>query len=359
MVIGATMLSVLSLGAGAQTIGTSLPVTLYGFVKGDLAFDTDPVDTGNFFKWVPAPDPANDTEDEIFLTANQTRLGLKFAGPEEDGIKTGAVVEVDFYGGGDENKANPMMRQAYVTAVWPDLGLEVLAGQTSDLISPLFPRTVNYAVQWWAGNIGYRRPQFRVSKGWGGLKTQVALARTLGGERKGTPNIQYRLAYDFKLLTDKPSSLGFSGHMATLDDTVTPESETQSINVEFSLPLTSKLSVKGEYWSGENMAPYLGCIGQAAAEGVGYWVDFGFAASPTLDFHVVYGVDDPDEESTDYPLVAPARQLNTALSVNAFWKLGKALTWANEVALLTTEYVGVGAEDGEATRFQTSFIFSF
>ena len=41
----------------------------------------------------------------------------------------------------------------------------ILGGQTWDVISPLNPRSLNYSVYWWAGNIGYRRPQVRLTKG--------------------------------------------------------------------------------------------------------------------------------------------------------------------------------------------------
>jgi len=355
---------VLLLGAGVAlagefTLTTKVPVKLYGFVKGDLAFDSDPVSTGNFFKFVSAPNPAADTAEEYFLTANQTRLGLQLTGPEEAGLKTAAVVEVDFYGGGTENKATPMMRQAYATVAWPGMDLELLAGQTGDLVSPLFPKSVNYAVHWWTGNIGYRRPQFRLTKGFGGLKAQAALARTIGGETTGSPTIQYRLAYEFPLLTDKKSLIGLSGHTATVNDMVDPETKSSSLNVEFSLPLSGLLALKGEYWMGENLDGYLGCIGQAATEGMGYWIDLGLVPSSRLDCHLIYGVDDPDEESEDHPMADGAMQLNTSLSLNVFYKLGEVVTWANEVSLLTTEYKGVGAESGEATRFQTSIIFTF
>ena len=349
------LLAATAVQAADFSIGTKYPVTLYGFIKGDFIYDTDPVTPGNFFQYVPAPAASGTgTESEYFITANQTRLGLKIGSPAVNGVKTGGAVEIDFYGGGGapENKGHPMMRKAYVTVDWPDADFQILAGQTGDLISPLFPKTVNYTVNWWNGNIGYRRPQFRFSKGIGSLKVQVALARTIGYETKaGTPDIQYRVAYRFPLLTDRKTQIGFSGSMVTLDDTVDPNTESNTMNVEFVFPLSELMTLKGEYWTGKNVTAYLGNIDQPG-EGMGYWIDFGVGPLNNLSFHVVYGVDDPDEESDTY---VGTMQRNSALCFNVFWKINKAVTWATELAMLTTEYVG-GGDNGTATRAQTSFI---
>ena len=70
-----------------------------------------------------------------------------------------------FYGaGGAENKAEIMMRHAFFKLDWPQERFSIIAGQTSDVISPLLPDTINYSVAWWSGNIGYRRPQIRITK---------------------------------------------------------------------------------------------------------------------------------------------------------------------------------------------------
>jgi hypothetical protein len=89
---------------------------------------------------------------------------LNFSTPTANGIETSGKLEIDFYGGGPENKNLPMMRHAFMKLDWPKRGFSILAGQTSDVISPLVPSTVNYSVAWWVGDIGYRRPQLRLTK---------------------------------------------------------------------------------------------------------------------------------------------------------------------------------------------------
>jgi hypothetical protein len=146
-----------------KPVVSGLDLELYGYIKLDAAYDNARVAIGDYAKWVEPNVPAQNSH-EFNLTANQTRLGLKIKGPEMKDLQTRGLVEIDFYGGGAENKPNPMMRHAYLAAYWPDLRLDVLAGQTADTISPLTMPTLNYTVGWWQGNIGYRRPQLRVTE---------------------------------------------------------------------------------------------------------------------------------------------------------------------------------------------------
>ena len=55
-----------------------------------------------------------------------------------------------------------LLRHAYVEVENEDFRL--LAGQTWDVISPLNPGMLMYSVGWEAGNIGYRRAQFRAER---------------------------------------------------------------------------------------------------------------------------------------------------------------------------------------------------
>ena len=72
---------------------------------------------------------------------------MKIKGPSSDNIKTSGVVEIDFYGGGAENKGQPMMRHAYLQIDWVKEKFSIIADQTWDVISPLNPSVLNYSVQ--------------------------------------------------------------------------------------------------------------------------------------------------------------------------------------------------------------------
>ncbi|MFQ5537901.1 MAG: DcaP family trimeric outer membrane transporter [Gemmatimonadota bacterium] len=156
----------------------------YGYVKLDAAWDEGPVSAGNFARWVFSADIFK-PHSHFNMTARQTRLGFR----ARTRIGTASVTgrwEADFYGGGAENKNSLQVRHAYVEIAWPS-GWSILAGQGSDVISPLNPSALNYTVAWWAGNIGYRRPQFRVTRTFtlasgGTLTFQGAAARTIGDD---------------------------------------------------------------------------------------------------------------------------------------------------------------------------------
>src|SRR2546428_344657 len=70
--------------------------------------------------------------------------------------KTGGKLEVDFYNNGlagqSESREALRMRHAYLTMKWDDFTL--LAGQTADVISPIYPIVNNDLVMWGAGNLG-------------------------------------------------------------------------------------------------------------------------------------------------------------------------------------------------------------
>ena len=93
---------------------------------------------------------------------------MKVFAPDIGDLKVMGRFEFDFYNpvttGTNENKSTPQMRHAYGQVTGTDWSL--LFGQTSDLISPLFPNTLNYTVGWFGGNMGYRHPQLRVTKWW-------------------------------------------------------------------------------------------------------------------------------------------------------------------------------------------------
>ena len=172
-VICATLLLSLAAGLGLAAEGdpekksawSTVDLQFYGFIKVDAAYDTSHANPGNFVRWIDL-EPGNENDEQFNLTANQTRLGLWLTSPDDPdkSLLTKGRVEIDFYGGGAENKPNPMLRLAYIDLHWRKSGWRFLAGQSFDVISPLFPVTINYSVQWWAGNIGYRRPQLQLGR---------------------------------------------------------------------------------------------------------------------------------------------------------------------------------------------------
>src|ERR1041384_3710051 len=141
-----------------------LDMEIYGYVKLDAAYDTSRISFGDYLRWVESEQLIRN-DNQFNLTATETRLGVRVKGPTTESFRSSGDVEIDFYSFvGSEFTPSPRMRYAYVNFEWPNAGIGVLAGQAPDVISPLTEPTVNFAVGWWLGDIGFRRPPLRVNK---------------------------------------------------------------------------------------------------------------------------------------------------------------------------------------------------
>jgi hypothetical protein len=370
--------------------------TFYGYIKLDGSYDTSRTDVGNFARWVDS-EAGQRNDDQFDTTANETRLGVRLRGPEEGRHQTSGLIEVDFYGDGPENRARLQMRHAYLQLHWPEDDLTLVAGQTWDLISPLNPVTLNYSVAWWAGNMGYRRPQLRLAKGIDlgdgrRLLLQGALARTIGddsligngdtGEDAGFPSIQGRMAYTFPGREARPTTLGVSGHWGEEECDADgfdhgQDIESWSLNLDADVPLCETVALKAEVHAGRNIDAYAGGIGQGmvvttdqggfinatGATGTVFdadaidtrsgWAALAFGPYERWSFHLGGGVEEVDED--DVP--AGARLRNRAAWTNAIYQIDAA-TWTGlELSSWRTSYLG--AENGDSLRIQGSIVYRF
>ncbi len=365
---------------------SSVPVTLYGHVKLDAAYQDSRLNADNFADYVLSESPATTEDDDEFqMTANQTRLGLNLGGLEAGSIKVSGKVEVDFFGdAAATNKPKLLLRQAYLQLDWEEYDLSLRAGQTSDLVSPLMPSTLNYCVMRWQGNAGCRRPQIRLTKGFNlegaveRVEIAVAATRNIGpasvehddsGEDSGTPGLQARLGVKFKLLTEKSTVLGISGslHSEEYDTAVDDENtdyDSNMVCVDLTLPLLDWLTLKGEFYKGENVSTFLVGVGQGVnvagdteIESAGGWIAATITPPGAMEdwtFNIGYGVDDPAQDD----LAGGNISRNVAIFGNAIYNLGGGVSMGLEVMNLETEYNGAD-DDGDAVRVQLSVIYKF
>ena len=370
-----------------RPILSNLDIQLYGYLKLDAAYDTSRTDDGNFAKWVEREN-TNQDDEQFNMTANQSRFGMNITGPDDGEIKTSGRAEVDFYGGGSQNKAHLMMRHAYMTLDWPADKFSILAGQTSDVISPLVPTTVNYSVAWWTGNIGYRRPQIRFTKVLGidpdvDLKLEGAIARTIGrddevvggtesGEDSAEPTLQGRASVSLPVFCSKPATIGLSGHYGKEEyDLLNGSHEdfrSWSLNVDFLQPVNNWLTIKSELFTGENLDAYLGGIGQGVTLTTGAnmydeigssggWVATSLGPWDGRRYNVGIAMDDVDRGDVDEDATGGARTLNRCVFANMFCAIDKNAEFALELSHWKTEYAGRG--DADSFRIQTAFIYKF
>src|SRR5262245_17914956 len=91
------------------------------------------------------------------------RFGADCSGPRIAALgdtKLSGKLELDFANGGSESRQIIRIRHGYLKMDW-DHQVSILAGQTWDVVSPLFPTVNNDTLMWNVGNPGDRRPQFR------------------------------------------------------------------------------------------------------------------------------------------------------------------------------------------------------
>lgn len=367
-------------GAGdKKNVLSGLDIELYGIIKQDTSYDSSRTYPGNYVVYLDS-EASRDDDDEFNLTVNQTRMGMRVNGPTIDTLKTSGLIEFDFYGNyASENKAKIQMRHAYMVLDWPASQFSILAGQTSDIISPLAPNTLNYTVLWDAGNIGYRRPQIRFTKSIplsekASLKLEGGPARTIGrtdptgsetGEDAGTPTGQARVSMTFPFFGPKPTTVGFSGHVGEEEyDTDSTgnhvDLDSRSVNLDLTQPVCSWLTVVGELFSGENLEQYFGGIGQGVntttlkeISANGGWIALNLGPWSKWSFSVGAGLDAVDRDD----VANGARTRNSSVFGNAIYSFSKNAQFGFELSRWDTYYRGAG--DADNLRAQTSFIYKF
>jgi hypothetical protein len=242
----------------------------------------------------------------------------------------------------------------------------LLAGQTSDIISPLVPKTANYTVLWDQGNIGYRRPQLRVSA-WGDLSDNAKVSaaagifRTLGGDLdadkiddgadSGRPTFQGRLALSTKTWKEGTMELGVSGHYGT--EQYQPGRTSKTIdswsgNADLRFSPCERWEFLGELFVGDNLGAYYGGVGQTVNPmhteigSRGGWGELSFRPTEGLWLNAGCGVDNPKDD--DFIIPATATDVKSFIGKNSdmfasvMYDLTSTVTAMVELSQLKTTY---------------------
>lgn len=364
----------------------------YGFLRTDAIFDDSKADDAQkpFFirsedPRLSRPDGARKNDDQFTLHPRLTRFGVHFHGPEVAPLAKARLtgrLEVDFQNGGSESRQIMRLRHGYFKLTKNDWHL--LAGQTSDIIAPLWPTANNDTLMWNAGNLGDRRPQIRlgyepkVGKGRFSIVGGVGLtdAVTLknldasavdnvrDGEDSGRPTLQFRAAYSRPLwIKEQEATLGLWAHQAW-EESVTKfnrenQFQSQALGFDFTLPLLSMLSLKGEGWLGQDLDDVRGGIAQGINTSKGKeihshggWMELSWKALPWYTFNTGYTLDNPD----DGDLVSGARSKNQAFYVANRFPLGKFEIGADYLHWVT-DYKRF--EEGKDNRFNIFLQYNF
>ena len=279
--------------AGQTQKGSEIQFT---FLRMDMAYDTSRMSDTQIPVFVRSEDPKRPRccprkPERIHTLYPYDPLRLNLGGGEVEAIgspKLTGRIEVDFYGGPASDSRNMFrMRHAWAKLQWGNFFL--LAGQTSDLISPLYPSVNADMLMWGTGNLADRRPQTRVQYtlpiGASQLLIQSAAGLTNAIDRKdldkngvpdgevsGLPTLQGRLALRLPLWkTDDgkshPLEIGAWGHQAweeldkPLDGTEEDAFQSSVVGIDLKLPLyQDRLALTAEGWTGKNLSDVRGGI---------------------------------------------------------------------------------------------------
>lgn len=381
----------------AQSGGTETPkVSFYGFLRFDAIWDDSRVQNHQYVMWALPEDPMVGLKNKSHLTMHPrvTRFGLNVAPMElSERVKANGKIEIDFQAGGTESRAGLRMRHAYFELKSGDFAF--LAGQTWQLLSPLYPEVHTDGVLWNAGNLGDRAPQARLTwspkAGKGAVIAAVGLGATgavdaqdldknslLDGASSAVPNVQGRLAVEQTLYAGRPLKAGFWGHYAKTETDKPVAGKTGwdswSAGFELSVPLHSRVAVEGEGWVGQVLSDVRGGIGQnvnvltgGAIDARGGWAQIATKPTDKTQLYIGGSVDDPDDD--DLPSYADVdeadldvttltgRTLNKVAFVSARYRPWAPFQVACEYYYWVTEYKGL--QRGIDNRVDLHFSYFF
>lgn len=382
-------------------IGDPSRLKFYGFLRLDFQYDDSRANNAQTIGWILSEDPtapsgganpvgANGRNNENFnMHPRLTRFGVDLDGGVVQslaGAKLTGKVEVDFFNSGlagqSESREALRMRHAWLKLTWGDLSL--LAGQTNDLISPLFPVVNADLVMWGAGNLGDRRPQMRIdwAKPMGESKLLLqAMAGLTGaddnqnldgngslfrdGDTSGRPTLQARAAFAFPMAGGK-AEVGVWGHQAweqtdtPIGTSATTDFESDAWGFDASLPLyQDRVALKGEAWQGRNLDDVRGGIFQGIntttgeeIDSTGGFVELGVKTTEHNTLYAGYSNDNPDAGD-----VANGGRANNRIAYLASRWNYKPISFGLEYLYWTTKYVGF--DEGTDNRIVAFIAYNF
>jgi hypothetical protein len=353
----------------------SPPLSIYGFARLDVLLNDSRMSSVDDPSYVMNEPSGGQLDSELTMTPRLSRVGLSIDrwDIKDDKIFGEGKVEIDFAGGGGANAIRLRHAYAQISAMRNERGAELLAGQTWDLTSPLFPSAQNDAQLRYAGNLGDRRPQLRLVAH-PSSKVQLAVAAAapavldpadLDGDgaadtmASARPMLQWLLEIKARMGRSE-ARIGISGHAARVelaDGTTRPST---SFGTHFYVPLSRQVVVLGEGYFGTNLAELGGGIGNSinmtTREGVhamGGWLEL--ALLPTERHMLSVGTSVDISRAED--LEAGDRERNGTIYSVFRYRPRPALQLGLEHLYWKTEYKGMPR--GVANRMNMHFSVFF
>lgn len=347
---------------------------VYGYVKVDAAYDTQCTYNGDFARYV-LPEACCD-DNQLSITARQTRLGFNVNGPVWDGWRPAAKIETDFYGNASGSTPELRLRLAY--AQMEREGWLIRAGQDWDALTVALPRTVNFATYANQGALWSRRAlikaQWTQADDHGKLQITGAVAQAvsadidgggqLDGQDSGVPNLEGAIAYTWNIDADWTLLTAVSGAWGqeAFDQPLGGERVFDGYAGMFtaSLDWRDQAKLLGAAWYGANLGSFNGGIGQTvnlfkgeAIRARGGWVQLQTFPWEDFNWNLAVGIDDPLNDDLNPGM----RNFNLNASTSVYYQVTSYLTLMAEYSFMQTGYQGLPTADNN--RFQTAAMVEF
>ncbi|HEU0029924.1 MAG TPA: hypothetical protein VFQ53_04770 [Kofleriaceae bacterium] len=321
-----------------------------------------------------AAEPAKgDLDSALTMTPRLSRIGLSIDewDIKGDKIKGEGKLEIDFAGGSGTNAIR--LRHAYA-AITANKKLELLAGQTTDLMSPLFPSAQNDTQLRYAGNLGDRRPQLQLGV-YPHHMVHLAVAAAASGVldphdmdgdgevdamASARPMLQWLLEMRTRAASDNIARVGISGHVSREELADGTRHGSASVGVHMMAPFGRKVMLLGEGYVGKNLSDVGGGIGQGVnpvtnegIHSIGGWLEL--AVLPTSRHMLAFGNSIDTARSED--LEMGDRERNSTLYGVLRYRPRPSLQLGLEVLHWRTAYKEMA--DGVANRFDMHFSVFF
>lgn len=375
-----------------------LGITIYGFLRLDMHYDTDRPNSIQIPQWILSKDlPGGEGEaageNDFSMNPRLTRLGLDFDGPiiaDLWDVKITGKLEVDFYNlpGGANLSSNSReflrLRHAWGKLDWGTFSLQF--GQRDELFSPLTPTPNNDMVMWGAGNPGDRRPQLRPEWKPGGGFTVTGSVGVTGaidsqnldnfgatsffdGEASGAPTLQGRIAWETDGWVEKKKiSIGVHGHwaqeeldvpLATGDRTFSSE----AVGLDLILWLHERVSLRTDLFYGRNLDDIRGGNNQGVNATTGNeigahggWAELGIVLASWYNLILGGYLDNPHHKDLS---AATARDKNLIFAVCNRFRWGPFEIGADYLNWKTEYFDDANIDDGKDHRFNVFFALYF
>ena len=350
----------------ARKDATASSLNLYGFARLDAVYDSNQAGLDELLGWATSSDVAGSGEDDFYLYPKLTRVGANLDGPtlaSFGGAKLDAKLEVDFYKeyNGSDSRNALRMRHAYAKLQWDQF--YILAGQTADTISPLYPAINPDMIGWGLGNLGDRRPQLIAGYTPSMGDTNFKFIGSVGesgavSSQEGDDNANFQGLIGMSTpFNGSRFSLDVWGHYADEDGF---DSEAYGLSVV--VPLYQDiLTLQGELWTGTNMDDirggiFQGVVGGDTLDSTGGFAELNWKVNKTLSFHGGYAVDDPDNDQLFAGTGSGSRARNETYYVGARFNFDPVQLG---IDFIHTDTEFLGAADGDLDRIQTFLQYNF